>query len=464
MTKKNHLSLVEDKISLIIWRNSQPMFMAILLLLMYELLESGLIALGSTTRLTAFGFTVPITAAMTALAVGTSIRCNNRAVKSACLDKSNISLSISQTLLSSGLILLTITILAYIFSSQLLQLLGNNSWLLSQAVIETPHLSTEQSIYITNRYLTWVFLGFVWQINAILRALNFTHIASNIMVAWITLKGALALLLLLPYSPLYFDSLVAISWVHGISDVTFTLISLYILHNKIKLKWPSFNEFKVQCKQPKITSILVIIQQLITPLSLAVLTVIAASFSQTYVAAFAIIFKLEAILLLIPMALTTSMPAIIGFNYWSGHHARVRQAFKYMFTIVITLQLLIAIVLYYSVDFWANSLCPHDNVSIHLNHFLIWLPWGYIAAGCVIVYQSTLNAKDKVIDATILGISHRLILLVPLAWIGFNDDEYSLYPALMLAHFMGGILVLYMFRRSNISTVKNLESQRQTAM
>ncbi|WP_019030090.1 MATE family efflux transporter [Colwellia piezophila] len=449
MTVKDHTSLLEGKISATIWRNSQPMFMAILLLLMYELLESGLIALGSTATLTAFGFTVPITAAMTALAVGTSIRCNNRVVKSACLEKESLSSNISQSLIISALMLLTITILALIFSEQTLNLLGNNNWLTSEDVVKAPKLALEQSSYINNRYFSWIFLGAVWQINGILRALNFTQLASNIMVAWLVLKGSLALLLLLPQSPWYYDSLVAISLIHAISDITFTLISAYILQKKVKLSWPSFSEFKTQCQQPKLTSILVIGQQLITPLSLAILTLIAASYSHTYVAAFALIFKLEAIILLIPMALTTSMPAIIGFNYWTGHHERVKQAYRYMFAIVLIAQFVIAIALSYTIDFWANSLCPHDSVTIHLKHYLTWLPWGYIGAGCVIVYQSTLNAKDKAINATVLGIVHRLILLIPLAWFGFNDGEYSLYPALMLGHLFAGGYVLYLFRKTS---------------
>lgn len=464
MTVKNHESLLEGKITSTIWRNSQPMLMAILLLLMYELLESGLIALSSAATLTAFGFTVPITAAMTALTVGTSIRCNNNVVKSACLDKQGLGLNVSQSLVISGLILFTLSILALIFSEQVLESLGNNSWLTSEEVINDPLLAEQQSSYINNRYLSWFFLGAVWQINGILRALNFIQLASNLMVYWLITKGALVLLLLLPQSPLFYDNLVAISIIHAVSDISFALISLYILHTKVRLKLPSVSELKKQCKQPKLSGLLVISQQLVTPLSFAILTTIAASYSHIYVAAFALIFKLEAIILLIPMALTTSMPAIIGFNYWSGNHTRVKQAFNCMFTVVITAQLFIAIVLYYSMDFWATSLCPHDSVSIHLKNFLTWLPWGYIGAGCVIVYQSTLNAKDKVIEASLLGLVHRLIILIPLAWLGFNVSEFSLYPALMVAHFAAGIMVFYMFKKNKGKVVSKIESQQKAAI
>jgi Na+-driven multidrug efflux pump len=437
------------------------MLMAVLLLLMYELLESALIALSSTATLTAFGFTVPITAAMTALAVGTSIRCNNKVVKTACLEKNDVSDTISQALVFSGLTLAVMALLALAMSDQLLHLLGNDSWLSPELLINNPNLVEEQSSYINYRYLSWFFLGAFWQINGILRALNFTHLASNIMVAWVVVKGSLALLLLLPQSPLYYESLVSLSIIHVISDISFTFISFYILQRKVKLCWPSLLNVAAGFKRPKLASILVVFQQLITPISLGVLTIIAASYNHTYIAAFALIFKLEAIILLIPMALTTSMPAIIGFNYWSGHHERVKQAYRCMFTLVLVSQFIIAVFLSYTVDFWANSLCPHDSVTIHLKHFLNWLPWGYIGAGCVIVYQSTLNAKDRVITATFLGVIHRLVLLIPLAWLGMNDSEYSLYPALMLAHLMAGSIVYYIFRKTNLFSQSKLQLERQ---
>ncbi len=455
MTVKDHRSLIDGKISTVIWRNSQPMLVAILLLLIYELLESSLIALGSTANLTAFGFTVPITAAMTAFAVGTSIRCNNKVIKSACLEKDLLGSRIGSALMLSGIAIAIISIFAFMFSDYLLEALGNSNWLMSNENSITPALINAQSDYINYRLLSWLFLGAVWQINGILRALNFTQVASSLMIYWVIIKSVLALLLLVPNSPFYLDSLIALSIVHLISDMIISLIGLYILNTKVTLKWPSLTELKAQCKQPKMSGFLVILQQLVTPISLALLTLIAANHSPTYVAAFALIFKLEAVILLIPMALTTSMPAIIGFNYWSARIQRVNQAYKIMFTAIISAQCVIAIILGYSLDFWAKSLCPHDNVAIHLKHFLTWVPWGYIGAGCVIVYQSTLNAKDQVVKATALGILHRFILLIPFAYIGLSSDEYYLYPSLMLAHLAAGILLIYVFDKNKKQVIRN---------
>ena len=459
MSAIENSKLLEGSLSATIWRNSQPMFIAIVMLLMYELLESGLIALQSAETLIAFGFTVPITAAMTALAVGTSIRCNNKVVKSSCSRDSCTAKTTSVAVLGSVLILLAFSVVALLFSQSILSLLGNNSWLSNEASSDFPLLAQQQANYINSRYISWVFLGLIWQINAVFRALNATKLASNIMVYWLTFKSSLALALLLPESIFYVEGLFTIALVHLASDGLFALISLYFLHKKIDLKWPSPNELLSNFKQTKLAGILVISQQLVTPLSMAVLTMIAASFDHTYVAAFALIFKVEAMLLIIPMVLTTSMPAIIGINYWSGKHERVQQAYRYMFGIIIISQLIVALLLSFSLDFWASTLCPHDSVAIHLKHYLTWVPWGYIAGACAIVYQSTLNAKDKVISASLLAITHRLLLLMPLAWIGLNIGKYALYPAIMVSHLLIAALVWILVKNINIARNKRVISK-----
>ena len=425
------------------------MITAILLLFIYELLESTLIALTSTKVLTALGFTVPITAAMTALAVGTSIRCNNIVVKSLCLNKKSISITTSYSLVLSTLIISGLALICYSFSEQILVTLGNGYWLNSEATINHTNLASEQSDYINNRYGTWIFLGIVWQVNAILRALNHTLLASYLMIFWLVVKGILAITLLYPNSPLYVEGLATLALVHGISDLLFALISLYFLNKKSKLVLPTLKILVNHVSEPKFTSLLVITQQLITPLSMAILTMMAASYNANYVAAFALIFKLDALLLLVPMVLTTSMPAIIGINFWSGFHKRVKQAYYWVFGIIIISQVAIAMLLNLTVDFWSNLLCPHEGITEHLRFYLVWLPWGYIGAACAIVYQSTLNAKDEVIAATLLGICHRLILVLPLAWLGMTIGEFDIYPSLMFAHLTIGGFVIYLFMLTN---------------
>ena len=348
MTSKINNCFIEAKMSQVIWRYTLPMFGAILALLAYDLLEASLLAQNSTEILTSLGFTVPITTAMTALAIGTSIRCNNKVVKFACIANAKLNETITSSLVISAIIILSFSFLALIFGDDLLTLLGNNRWQGHTDSTQTSTTLKQQSTYMTVRYIGWFFLALIWQVNSILRALGMTKLASAIMLSWLGFKGILVVVLSLPESDYYQIGLVGITYTHGVSDLLFACISFYFLKRTTKITLPKIAHIKQALNARKRDSFLVMTQQLITPISMAVLTVIAASIDYSYVAAFALLFRMEALFLLLPMVLTTSMPAIIGTNYWSGHFARVKQAYVYIFSFIIITQLMLAAFLFFN--------------------------------------------------------------------------------------------------------------------
>lgn len=440
----------DDTISKVIWRYSLPMFAAVVALLGYDLLESSLLAQNSLNTLTALGFTLPITISMTAIAIGTSIRCSNKAIKFACLNQPLLKQTISTALITSTMLIVSFAAVAAIFSQELLNVLGNQSWQVFPESQELTTLIQQQNDYLLVRFLSWGFLGLIWQCNAIFRALGEIRIASHLMVSWLVFKSILAIALLSPTSPLFQEGLAGLSFIHGITDTVFALISLGLLSQKVALRLPSLTAISHSIRQPKLDATIIVIQQLITPLSLAILTIIAAKIDSAYIAAFAILFRVEAVILLLPMILTTSMPAIIGTNYWSGYNERVKKAYRLIFTTIVIIQLCIALMVCYYSDFLARILCPQTGVLAHLENYFIWVPWGYAAAGCAIVYQSCLNAKGKTIQAIFIAIAHRIILLLPLTTFGsMMSPSKGLFQGMLLGHIGVGLLVLLMFKLSN---------------
>ena len=276
--------------------------------------------------------------------------------------------------------------------------------------------------------------------------MGFIRLAGVLMLSWIAVKSVLVIMFLTPESIFHQEGLLGVALTHGISDVLFALISIYTLKRKIDIKFPSLSDITNAFSQPKVDVCMVVFQQLITPLSMAALTAIAASIDYSYVAAFALLFRMEAIFLILPMVLTTSMPAIIGTNYWSGHYERVNKAYYTIFSTILITQFIIAIALFYSSDFLAGLLCPQESVVGHLKNYLTWVPLGYLGAGCAIVYQSCLNAKGKVASATAVVVMHRIVLLLPLSFFGiYMENEVGFFQGLMLGHIGAGLCVLYFF-------------------
>ena len=114
MSYCNSQSFTSSPTSTLLWRNSVPMLGAILALFGYDLLESSLLAFQSESLLTAFGFTLPITAAMTALAIGLSIHANNKTVHCNCVEQGKLSQVVSNTLFSKAVRAVSISLICFL--------------------------------------------------------------------------------------------------------------------------------------------------------------------------------------------------------------------------------------------------------------------------------------------------------------------------------------------------------------
>ena len=445
MTSCNSQPFVSQPVGQLLWRNSLPMVGAILALFAFDLLESSLLAFQSEHVLTAFGFTLPITAAMIALAIGLSIRSNNKVVHCNCVNKAALNQEVSNSLSKSALIVAVFSLVFYFANDALLLLTGNASLV---AKAGNQHQALDQNTYMTLRYLGWVFMALIWQANAILRALGWMNMASGLMLGWALFKSLIAVVFLTPQSPLFSENLAILGVVHLIADMLFAVISLVALRSKIQLKRPSVSQFpRLKPSQSK-DSVLIVVQQFITPASMAALTAIAATIDTSYVAALALLFRLEVLFLLLPMVLTTSMPAIVGANFWLGHKQRVKQIYITAFSSILLFQLFIAVTVFTQGYLLSSYICPHEAIALHLKNYLTWVPWGYGAAGIAIVYQSCLNAKNQTIQATWVGLSHRVFFVIPLTAIGaFLFNEQGFYQGLMLGHLGAIVAVIYLLKR-----------------
>lgn len=445
----NSQSFIHADPSNLIFKNSLPMVGAILALLAYDLLESSLLAAQPQHVLTSFGFTLPITAAMTALAIALSIRTNNKIIRQNCIDKQQVPLEISNCLLKNSLIVFLFSLLFY-FNQEALLLLTGNSQQLPGAL--THSIAKQQQTYLDLRFIGWVFLAVIWMINATLRALGWMPLASALMFCWATTKCILAIVLLSPESNNEI-SLSVVAWLHIATDVCFAVISLYFLHQKVGLKKPSLTRLSIRLITSSKDSCLIVLQQFITPISMAFLTYMAATFDTSYVAALALIFRLELLFLLIPMVLTTSLPALVGANFWREQHSRVEQFYGITFGFIMLFQLLLAALLLNQHHLLSNFICSHQAISNHLFTFLTWVPWAYGATGILMVFQSCLNAKNKTLEATVLAISHKLVLLLSFAFIGASYwDKQGFYLGIALSH-AASLFIVYLIMKRTRTTI-----------
>lgn len=415
----------------------------------------------STTAMTALGFSSPILTIMFAVAIALSICTNRRICQVRALNQ-----GLEFTGAKNGLILgtaigLLLTALTIFLLDPLLFVLGINKTTGMQVTGLLPDqtirsLTTE---YTQIRLLAWVPLIIIWQCNGILRSLGLMRRAGIIIVLWTSAKASYLIWTMCWQNPNLSSLLSQTANIHASVDTFFAFVSCLFLWHGLGLK-RSKSVFKgatqKECaKGEKISlrtngkeigkeALIVLLQQSLTPVSIAVLTALAGQLGSADVALIGMTYRIEAMSLIVPMTFTASLPALLACNWWADHRARVSKLLSVAFAVGMSLQLIIAILLVFFHTQVSEWLTQDTYLQQSLNTYLIWVPVSFIGAGSVMVTISLLNIIGKAGYATMLGIMHRILLLIPLAvtgaalW-GIN----GIFMALFIGHSLALVLAMY---------------------
>jgi Na+-driven multidrug efflux pump len=452
MQTHNHQWLIQAPASKVLLHMTSPMMVAIFLLFSYDVLESHLLSTISLEALTALGFTVPLTTAMAAYAIAVTIATNALVTKALSQSKANAAKVIVNLIVLTVILSISFAALGYLLNDYIFRFLGIDYAMLpdSYHLGPRPKLMPLIESYMQWRYIGWVFLVLIWQINSLLRAVGLVTNASALFICWMTSKILLTLFLFNFTVLSQHAALETAALVHLVADAIFAVISIWLLLKKLNIK--AYGQISIEplntFKTMSIVGLPATLQQLLTPLSITLLTVMVVSYGQIYVAVLGIVFRLEVLLLLLPMVLTTSLPSIIGVNWWSGHRDRVRW-FLFNSKIAVALcQLLIAIALL----IWAEHIAAIFSQDQHIQHsiqlYLTIVPIGFVGAGITIICQSSFNATGHFIKASILSLSHRIVLKLSCGYIGIiNHGIEGLFIGILCAHLLSAGLALIFNRQ-----------------
>ncbi|MFT5162183.1 MAG: Na+-driven multidrug efflux pump, partial [Alteromonadaceae bacterium] len=443
----NYQWLVHAPVAQVLFRMTCPMVGAIFLLFAYDVLESQLLSHSSLEALTALGFTVPITTAMVAFAVAITITTNTAVTQVISQNKEQTSQVVVNSIVVAVMLSALLTLLAFVFNNEIFSALGIDYAMLPDSfhLGPRPRLMPLIENYMLWRYTGWVFLVLIWQVNSLLRAVGLIGYASGLFVAWMVCKITLALLWFDNLAYWQVSALESAALVHLFTDALFALISMMLLFSKLKINpWDGVKIAPLaSIKKMSMPGLSATLQQLFTPISITLLTIMIVTYGQVYVAVLGIIFRLEALLLLIPMVLTTSLPSIVGVNWWSGFGQRVKKVLLQSKLLVVASQLLIA----FSLMFYGPQIAQWFSDEQHIQHsiatYLKIVPLGYIGAGISIICQSSFNATGHFFKASFLSFTHRIVLMLGCCYIGLNFNGIEgLFFGILIAHLLSSLLAI----------------------
>jgi hypothetical protein len=425
------------------WRaivNSSSLLMpAIFMLLLFDVLESSLIATHSDNSLSLFGYFLPLVISMNAVAIAIAVRSNMILVKEQHHQNSFIPTLFIFTFCVTSVLLL----LMYFFKDSYSELVNLNNWLLQFNQAELAHYQSEIALFYEYKIASFLPLVLVWQSSSMMRALGWCHFSAMYLLAWMTSKTLLMLLVINSQSLTLISDLAQL---HFVVDSCFALLAMaiFIVYKRI--------DFKVICLKTlfsdKRISLLLTLQQLAPALSLFILTIFMSRIGTEYIGAFAIVFRLEMLLLALPMVFTASIPALVGINYWAKQITRCKQIISHVLISLLLVQSLISILLLIFKSDVLFFLCPDCEQKRVILNYLNYVPLTYFFLAVALLAPSCLNAIGCVQEASKVIIIHRLVS-VPLLGLGgvYFAGSQGLFIGLSLAHAFIGLYVLYRYKK-----------------
>ncbi|OOE88897.1 MATE family efflux transporter [Salinivibrio sharmensis] len=191
------------------------------------------------------------------------------------------------------------------------------------------------------------------------------------------------------------------------------------------------------------------ISQLLPPVSSMLATKLLASFGSAAVAAWALGSRFEFFAIVSVLALTMSMPPMVGRLLGKGDLTEVRHSVKLACQFILGFQLLIAVVTWLAAAPLADLMTSDQQVTDILYTHLTLVPFSLGALGVCMLMVSITNALGRSYIALTISALRLFAFFLPCLWLGAQIGElFGLFAGALIGNLLAGAVAYAMYRRT----------------
>ncbi len=421
-----------------------PMLFGVLSLMTFQLADSAFVGQLGQEPLAALGFTVPMQQLISGMYVGLGI------ATTAIISRTLGSGDETRAHRLGGLVITVGATLAFLLVAAL--------WLLQEPIMSL--LGAEQALLpvIRDYWAPWLVAAWTGAMlyfgYAVCRSHGDTKLPGYMMIGTSLLNIAL--------DPLY---IFVFGWgLPGAAWATITAFStgaLIVFPTLLRRGWIRFDLARVQPVQAlkQLNSIMApaMVSQLMPPVSAMLATAMVAGFGSAAVAAWGLGTRLEFFSIVVVLALTMSMPPMIGRMLGAGELDRIRQLVGIAVKFILGWQLLIGLVWLASSGVVSGIFTRDPEVTSVVSDYLVRVPLSWGPLGICMLMVSSCNALGMPLRALITSTLRLFACYLPMLWLG---AQLGGLPGLMSGAFAGnllaGTMAWQMYRRG----IRRLEEQQ----
>ena len=423
--------LLTDPIPDVLRRLTIPMTFGMVAILMFNLVDTFFISLLGTQALAAVSFTFPVTFAVNCITMGMGMGISTSIGRLLGQGDNQQAAHFTSHGLSLTVLLVTAASIIGLFTiDPLFQLLGAEEELF-------PLIHQYMNIW----YVAIPLLVIPMAGNSAIRATGDTKTPAKIMMLAGFINGVLDPLLIFGYGPFPELGIQGAAIASGISWAGALCGSLWVLVKREKmLALPHFPTLLADWQQILRIGTPAAFSNALNPMSGAILMMMLASQGTAAVAAYGAAQRIESLMLIVMMALTSALTPFMAQNLGAQSTQRAASAMFLSMRFAILFQFFIFIMMV-PVSIPLSAVFSQDQaVRDGLWHYLLVVPVSYGFQGVVMVLVSSLNAMHLPIKAFQWSFMRLFVFLLPAAWLGsLLDGVEGLFIGIAVGNIAGGI-------------------------
>lgn len=286
--------------------------------------------------------------------------------------------------------------------------------------------------------------------NGVLRAHGDARTPRNMMIAIALVNAALDPVLIFGWGPVPAMGLEGAAWATAGSRLVGGIYAFVVLFRKkaLDLHLPEPRDLLRSWQRVLAVGVPATITNVLGPFATALLTAIVATFGAEAVAAYGIGARVEGLLLMAPIALSSGLSPFIGQNWGAHLPQRVSDGFRASVRFSILWGLGVMLLLLPTAGLIASAFTDDPTVAENIQLYLWVVPIGYAPYGVMMMVSSSFNAMDRAIRSTILSVLRSIVIAVPVAYVASRFlGLQGVFIGLAVGSFLASLLGLrWMFR------------------
>lgn len=234
-----------------------------------------------------------------------------------------------------------------------------------------------------------------------------------------------------------------LSWIF-----VFVGMILLLQHKKlIQFRWPKWGIWKKTAIQVFNLSAPTIVNQMIGPLTLMYLTFLLARESAQAVAAFGIAGRIETLLMIGILGVSTALTPFIAQNVGAQRKERVEEAIVFGGKASTYLGLVVALILFVSIRPLAALFTDDSTIITQTSQYFYIVSLSYTLYGLFLVTSSIFNGLELPLEALSISCAKSFLFTIPLTWVGSYWGVLGIFVALSFSNLMSGVFAAWRMRK-----------------